>query len=91
MQYFSQSLGNHEFDEGTAILGKFLEEINFPVLCANIDVEKENALKHANLKSSHVFEVQGHKIGVIGYLTPETKTAAIHNEVEFSEEIQAIK
>lgn len=33
----------------------------------------------------------GIKIGVIGYLTPETKDLAIPNDVEFVDEILAIK
>lgn len=41
--------------------------------------------------SSAVFRVKGHKIGIIGYLTPETKEKAPECDVEFSLEILAIK
>lgn len=41
---------------------------------------------------SYVFTMEnGIKIGVIGYLTPETKGLAIPNDVEFDDEIIAIK
>lgn len=84
-------MGNHEFDEGTEILGKFLDEINFPVLVTNINFDNEPALQNENLKKSHIFEIGGHKIGVIGYLTPETNVLAKDNKVDFGEEIEAIK
>jgi 5'-nucleotidase len=38
-----------------------------------------------------VFEKHGIKIGVIGYLTPETKKLTIPNDVEFLDEITSIK
>ncbi len=85
------SLGNHEFDEGPENLGKFLNEINFPVLAANVDTSKEPSMKSENLKNSVVFEKNGVKIGVIGYLTPETETLARPNGVKYSDEIEAIK
>ncbi|KAG5677132.1 hypothetical protein PVAND_006914 [Polypedilum vanderplanki] len=84
------SLGNHEFDEGTENLAKFLKEIDFPVLAANLDLEKEPSLKVDILKPSHIFEIDGIKIGVVGYLTPETKEVAKGNQVEFIDEIEAI-
>lgn len=73
-------------------MGKFLNEINFPVLAANIKTDDEPSIHSAkNLMKSHVFEKDGHKIGVIGYLTPETKLVAVHNNVIIEEEIDAIK
>jgi 5'-nucleotidase len=86
-----QSLGNHEFDEGADNLGAFLREIDFPVLAANLDLDNEPILKTDVLKPSHIFDIDGRQIGVIGYLTPETKNVAIPNKVEFLEEIDAIK
>jgi 5'-nucleotidase len=70
-----------------------LEQIEIPVLAANLIVDKEPALKDKPiLTPSHIFNMEdGIKIGVIGYLTPETKGLAIPNEVEFVDEIVAIK
>jgi 5'-nucleotidase len=84
------SLGNHEFDEGPENLDKFLNEINFPVLAANVDVSKETGIKSNRLKNSEIFEKNGVKIGIIGYLTPETKGLARPNNVEYTDEIMAI-
>lgn len=68
-----------------------MTEVNFPVLAANLDLENEPILKVPNLVPSKVFEIEGRKVGVIGYLTPETKDVAVGNNVEFIEETVALK
>jgi 5'-nucleotidase len=68
-----------------------LRQINFPVLAANLNFDNEPDLKVNILKPSHIFEINEIEIGVIGYLTPETKEVAIPNEVDFLDEIEAIK
>lgn len=45
----------------------------------------------SNFYNSTVLDVKGVKIGVIGYLTPETKFLAVPNEVEYLDEVMAIK
>lgn len=85
------SLGNHEFDEGITGLVPFLNEVNFPVLAANIDYNKTPGLQNTkSLQASHVFTVNGMKVGIIGYLTPETKTLSNAEDVEFTPEVKAI-
>ena len=68
-----------------------MREIDFPVLAANLDLDNEPILKTDSLKPSMVIEVDGRKVGIIGYLTPETKEVAIDNNVEFIDEVVAIK
>lgn len=85
------SLGNHEFDEGVEGLVPFLNEVNFPVLTANLDLSKTPTMQDTkSLQHSIVFTKDGVKIGVIGYLTPETKQLAPINTVDFTDEIVAI-
>lgn len=87
-----QSLGNHEFDENVKGLVPFLNKVNFPVLATNVDARKEPELANAkNLYNSTILDVRGVKVGVIGYLTPETKYLTVPNEVEFLDEITTIK
>jgi 5'-nucleotidase len=87
-----QSLGNHEFDEGTKNLENFLKAVDFPVLAANLDLSKEPGLASAKqMVPSMELTVGGRRVGIIGYLTPETKEAAAANEVEFIDEVVAIK
>lgn len=87
-----QSLGNHELDNGVSGLTPFIEDLTCPVLAANLILTKEPTLAaETNLMKSVVFDVNGTKVGVIGYLTPDTKVLAIKNNVEYIEETEAIK
>lgn len=64
----------------------------FPVLAANLDMRNTPQLANTkSLKKSHVFDIKGVKVGVIGYLTPETKFLAPKNDLEYISEIEAIK
>lgn len=87
-----QSLGNHEFDNGVSGLTPFIENITSPVLCANLVLAKVPELaREKNLKKSIVIDVDGNEIGIVGYLTPETKVVAKPNDVEYIEEVTALK
>lgn len=87
-----QSLGNHELDNGVSGLTPFIQNLTCPVLAANLILNKEPYLEaEPNLMKSVVFEVNGTKVGVIGYLTPDTKFLAIRNNVDYIEETKAIK
>ncbi|XP_047032316.1 protein 5NUC-like isoform X2 [Helicoverpa zea] len=85
------SLGNHEFDNGVSGLTPFIENLKCPVLCANLNLKKVPDLaREPNLKKSIILDVAGHKVGVVGYLTPDTKVLAKPNDVEYFEEIEAL-
>lgn len=87
-----QSLGNHEFDNGVSGLTPFIEKLNCPILAANLILTKVPELDtQKNLKKSVILEVSGRKIGIIGYLTPDTKFVAIKNDVDITDEIVAIQ
>lgn len=69
----------------------FLDAAHFPVLIANMDASAEPTLAAAKaLKKSTIFNVNGVQVGVIGYLTPETKDLAPFNGVLFTDEVAAI-
>lgn len=68
-----QSLGNHEFDDGPEGLTPFLKKTLVPVVCSNIDDSSEPQLEISTLTPSRVLDINGVKVGVIGYLTPDTK------------------
>ncbi|CAK1555864.1 unnamed protein product [Leptosia nina] len=85
------SLGNHEFDHGVSGLTPFIENLTSPVLAANLILTKVPELeKEKNLRNSIIFNVSGNSIGVVGYLTPETKTLAVPNDVEYIDEVTAL-
>ncbi len=67
----AMALGNHEFDKGPEPLGKFLDQVDFPVLAANIDVSTDPHLK-GKVRPSTILNAGGKKIGIVGALTPDT-------------------
>lgn len=67
----AMAVGNHEFDKGPGPLGKFIDQVSFPVLAANLDVSAEPALKD-KVKPSTIIMAGGQKIGVVGAITPDT-------------------
>lgn len=64
------AVGNHEFDDGPATLGRFIRAARFPVVSANIDASAEPSL--AGLLRPHVLLDKGLRIGVVGLTIPET-------------------
>lgn len=84
-------MGNHEFDDGVKGLIPFIQNASYPVLTANLDLTKQPDLAATNLKNSTILEVNGHKIGVIGYLTPETKDLSTTENVIFKDEVVSIR
>lgn len=85
-------MGNHEFDDGVKGLVPFLNNVTFPVVTANIDLSEEPSMQNTkSLKPSVILYAKGQKIGVIGYLTPETKQLSRTDNVKFENEVEAIK
>ena len=71
-----QALGNHEFDDSPAGLLPFAKGATFPLICANCDFSEMPEFTNL-VKPYHITEVGGRKIGIIGYLTPDTKVLTI--------------
>lgn len=86
----AMSLGNHEFDDGVDGLVPFINEATFPVVASNLDLSKEKRLDIPNLKKSVVFDLDGVKVAVIGYVTPETKFISQAEDVNFLDEVASI-
>ena len=91
MGYDAMTVGNHEFDDGPEVLRGFMDSVEFPVLMSNADVSGEPLLADV-LKPSHVLEVGGEKIGLIG-LTPEDthELASPGPNVTFSDPVAAVQ
>ncbi|XP_012538707.2 protein 5NUC [Monomorium pharaonis] len=85
------SLGNHEFDDGVDGLIPFIQNASYPILTTNLDLSKQPNLAATNLKNSTILEVSGKKIGVIGYLTPDTKILSTTENVIFKDEVESIR
>ncbi len=68
LRYDAGTLGNHEFDHGHALVAEFRERASFPLLCANARGPDGALLADGE---SHVFEVGGLRVGVLGLVTAE--------------------
>ena len=71
MGYQAMAVGNHEFDDGPAVLARFIKAVDFPVLSANTDAAREPALAGL-IKLYTVLDAGGQKIGVVGFTAEET-------------------
>ena len=77
MHYDAATLGNHEFDNGSAALAARLKTAKFPVVCANYQFANKKLAKV--IKPYVIIERGGHKIGIFGlgvnldgYTAPQT-------------------
>ncbi|WP_428562899.1 MAG: bifunctional metallophosphatase/5'-nucleotidase [Solidesulfovibrio sp. DCME] len=68
--YDAMALGNHEFDDGPGTLANFIRSLKFPMLAANVNVEKSKELK--GLVAPYVVrEIDGRKVGIVGATQPK--------------------
>ncbi|KFM56516.1 Protein 5NUC, partial [Stegodyphus mimosarum] len=86
----AMSLGNHEFDDSLKGLFPYLKNLKPTVVVCNINSTKVPEFGEL-VKPSTVVEVGGEKIGIIGYLTPETKFLSSVGDLEFEDEVECIK
>ena len=63
-------LGNHEFDRGSEGLLVLLEDAEFPIVCANIDVTSDSLLS-GMIAPYILVEAGGEQIGIIGLIVDE--------------------
>ena len=64
--YDAATLGNHEFDHGQAHLGRIIDSMAFPVICANV---QSDTCTFPQLPPCKVFECGGIRIGLVGVVT----------------------
>ena len=72
MGYEVMTVGNHEFDKGQQPLANFIDNANFPVLSANLDVSGTPVL-NGKIKPYIIKEIGGQKVGIFGLTTPDVK------------------
>ena len=87
--YDAMAVGNHEFDDGPEGLSAFLDQVEFPVLSANIDVSRNNSLA-GKVGKSTVLDVGGERIGIVSVLAEDTpETSSPGDSVIFSSIVDA--
>lgn len=67
----AMTLGNHEFDDGQALLEEWIAHADYPILCANI-TEKATGNLVKGVKPWVMLEKRGIKIGILGLTTEYT-------------------
>ncbi|XP_054266857.1 protein 5NUC-like [Macrosteles quadrilineatus] len=85
------TLGNHEFDDGIQPLASYIDKVNIPVVCSNLDLSQEPKLQTPKITSSITLTVNGTKVGIVGCLT--TTTVNNHNlgGVKILDEMSSIR
>ncbi len=69
--YDAITLGNHEFNFGTALINKFEKDASFPILSANTYYKEDGSYF---VKPYVIKEVAGIKIGILGLTVPSIPT-----------------
>lgn len=101
MEIDAMCLGNHEFDEGPAVLQNFVNEaINggtnggsvgsytFPILCANVDASTEPELDGDMIEPYVIMNVNGRQVGIVSVVFEETAGISSPGpNLQFEEEI----
>ncbi|WP_425539502.1 cell wall-binding repeat-containing protein [Microaceticoccus formicicus] len=81
--------GNHDFNYGSDRLVELSELADFPFLAVNVFKAYDLLVK-----GTHIFELEGIKVGVFGLATPETKTKSnpLNTEgIDFKDTIENAK
>ncbi|KAH7069818.1 Metallo-dependent phosphatase-like protein [Paraphoma chrysanthemicola] len=88
MDFDAMTLGNHEFDGGEDKLGDFLQNLTFPIVCANL--KSANQKVASKVKPYHIFEKYG--LALIGVTTEETPSIANPDDgTIFSDVVEAVQ
>ena len=68
--YTAMGVGNHDFDDGKDGLIPFVKDVGFPVLASNLNLTLLPDLEEV-LPKSHIVNVGGYDVGIIGYITSD--------------------
>jgi len=86
----AMTFGNHEFDKGAAMAGRFVARAAFPILSANIDVSREPSL--AGKVAPYLIKQYGsERVGIIGVTTVDTAvTSSPGDTVSFNDVTKSV-
>lgn len=69
-------------------ISPFLENIETYILACNVHIKSAEGI--VNIRKSVVFDIQGVKVGIVGYLTPENSMLDNIGNVEYIDEVLAL-
>lgn len=84
------TLGNHEFDRGVMEVVHYLQNLDSPVVVANLD-DSEQPEFQGLYKKSIVIERSGRKIGLVGALVVATVDISNPEKLHILDEIESVK
>jgi 5'-nucleotidase/UDP-sugar diphosphatase len=88
----AMAVGNHEFDDGPALLAEFIDAAQFPVVSGNTRVADAETALAGKIRESVVLDVGGEKIGILSVLATDTDvTSSPGPNVTFENEIEYLK
>ncbi|KAJ7765649.1 Metallo-dependent phosphatase-like protein [Mycena metata] len=88
LNFDAMTLGNHEFDQGDAYLGQFLENLTIPIVCANVDSQDPRI--NSTVKPYHVFPQ--YKLAVVAATTDTIPTISNSDpSTTFSDPVETIQ
>ncbi|XP_031148913.1 5'-nucleotidase [Sander lucioperca] len=94
LHYDAMVFGNHEFDNGVeGLMTPFLEQIQCPVLSANIKADQTLASTFGNSFLPYkILTVGGERVGVVGYTSQETPALSKPGpHLRFENEVTALQ
>ena len=90
LDFDAMTLGNHEFDDNIAGIAPFLANQSSPVVVTNLNTSKVPELSGLVVPSV-VLEVNGRRVGIVGYLTPLTAHISDPGpDLVFTDEVAAL-
>lgn len=91
MHYDAMTLGNHEFDEGCLELARFLEEVPFPVVAANLAPEKGCPLLKSRIEPYVIRKIRGQRVGIIGLANSKNTLSSACDKTRFLDAAAALQ
>lgn len=91
----AMAIGNHEFDDGPAELGKLIGAVKFPIISGNT-ISAKGSLLDGKYKGYVIKEIGGQKVAIVSVLAKDTsETSSPGKDITFEDEItylqQAVK
>ena len=90
LNFDAMTLGNHEFDDKIAGLLPFLQNQSCPIVVSNINTSLVPSMTNLTMSSLKI-KMDDKIIGIVGYITPDTKHIANPEDVIFIDEVEALK
>ena len=91
LNFDAMTLGNHEFDGGLEGILPFVTRTTCPIVVSNFDATNMEAEFRNSFTPSTILNFGEKKVGVIGYVTPETAfTSNPPSELKFLDELEQV-